>query len=257
MTSFFGKNIRKIRSVKSLSQQSFAEMFDLKRATLGAYEEERSEPKIETIIKIANHFSIPIDDFLMKELTVNKLLKFKGNLTTDQEELIREQFAVVPCIVAACANDYILHYTKKEFLKSLPALHVPISKEKEYRAYTVDNLEMSSNDKGLFPKDVVIGELVPAKEYQQMDNGSLVLLLTGDQLILRKLYITNNNVILKAEHKNVEEIRVNKKDVKELWQIRYVFYHRLPEFSDGVEEKLLFLEREFAKFRSSKEDYKS
>ena len=49
--SFFGKNIRKIRSVKTLSQQAFAELFDLKRGTLGAYEEGRSEPKIETILQ--------------------------------------------------------------------------------------------------------------------------------------------------------------------------------------------------------------
>ena len=54
--SYFGKNIRKIRSLKSLSQQAFAELFDLKRGTLGAYEEGRSEPKLETLIKIASNF---------------------------------------------------------------------------------------------------------------------------------------------------------------------------------------------------------
>ena len=74
--SYFGKNIRKIRSLKSLSQQAFAELFELKRGTLGAYEEGRSEPKLETLIKIANYFSIPIDDLLTTELTVNNLLKF-------------------------------------------------------------------------------------------------------------------------------------------------------------------------------------
>ena len=59
--SFFGKNVKKIRGVKRLSQQAFADIFLLKRATLGAYEEGRSEPKIDTIIKVANHFSISID----------------------------------------------------------------------------------------------------------------------------------------------------------------------------------------------------
>ena len=83
--SYFGKNIRKIRSLKSLSQQAFAELFELKRGTLGAYEEGRSEPKLETLIKIANYFSIPIDDLLTTELTVNNLLKFKGNLTVEQD----------------------------------------------------------------------------------------------------------------------------------------------------------------------------
>ncbi|HSM64594.1 MAG TPA: helix-turn-helix transcriptional regulator, partial [Gillisia sp.] len=146
--SFFGKNIRKIRSVRSLSQQSFAELFDLKRGTLGAYEEGRSEPKIETIIKIANHFSIPIDDLLTKELTVNKLLKFKSNFITDHNELIREQFAMVPCIVQSNCSDYKRYFDKKEFLKNMPSLRLPISKEINYRGYTVDNLEMSNHDKG-------------------------------------------------------------------------------------------------------------
>ncbi|MGI0105962.1 helix-turn-helix domain-containing protein [Salinimicrobium sp. WS361] len=250
--SFFGKNIRKIRSVKSLSQQSFAELFDLKRATLGAYEEERSEPKIDTIIKIANHFSIPLDDLLMKELTVNKLLKFQGNLITDQEEIVRERFATVPCITPTCSNDYVSYYNKEDFIKSLPCLQLPVSKEKKYRGYTVDNLEMSSNDKGLFPKDVVIGEFVPPKDYAQIDNGCLVLVVAENQLILRKLYITKDKFILRAEHKNVEEMSFLKKEVKELWQVRYAFYHRLPEFSDGIEEKLLFLEREFVKMRDSR-----
>ena len=68
--SYFGKNIRKIRSLKSLSQQAFAELFNLKRGTLGAYEEGRSEPKIETLIKIANYFSIPIDELLTTELII-------------------------------------------------------------------------------------------------------------------------------------------------------------------------------------------
>ena len=79
--SFFGKNIKKIRGVKGLSQQAFADLFDLKRGTLGAYEEGRSEPKIETIIKIANYFSITIDHMLTAELTVNQLLRFNDQLT--------------------------------------------------------------------------------------------------------------------------------------------------------------------------------
>lgn len=248
--SFFGKNIRKIRSVKSLSQQAFAELFELKRGTLGAYEEGRSEPRIETIIKIANHFSIPIDDLLTKELTVNNLLKFKSNLITDHEELVREQFAVVPCIVHSNNNDYKRFFDKEDFIKNMPCLRLPLSKEVKYRGYTVDNLEMSNHDKGLFPKDVVIGEIIPKSDYKKLDNGILAVVLFDDQLILRRLYITNNEVVLRADHKVVEDIKVNIKDVKELWRICYVFYHRIPETGDGLEEKLSMLEQEFARLRS-------
>lgn len=248
--SYFGKNIRKIRSVKSLSQQAFAELFDLKRGTLGAYEEGRSEPKIETLIKIANHFSIPVDDLLTKELTVNTLLKFKGNLTGDQEELLKEQFALIPCIVPANRENYRNNFNKEGYIKSLPCLQLPISTDKIFRGYTVDSLEMSNHDKGLFPKDVVVGEFVPKKDYKKLDNGQVLLVLTEEQLILRRGFITSNELILRADHKVIEDIAVRLDNVKELWKVCYVFYHRLPETGDGLEEKLDFLEREFAKIRS-------
>ncbi|UJH90074.1 helix-turn-helix domain-containing protein [Antarcticibacterium sp. 1MA-6-2] len=248
--SFFGKNIRKIRSVRSLSQQAFADLFDLKRGTLGAYEEGRSEPKIDTIITIAKYFSIPIDELLTKELTVNRLLKFKGNLTTEQEEFVKEQFANIPCIIKNNSNDYLHNHDKEEFIKRMPCLNLPISKEVNYRGYTVDNLEMSSNDKGLFPKDVVIGEFIPEKNYRNLDNGTLVLVVLENQLVLRLLYITNGILVLRAEHKNVEEISVDLKEVKEIWRICYVFYHRLPVMGEALEDKLLYLEREMEKIRS-------
>ena len=43
--SFFGKNIKKIRSVKGLSQQAFAELFDLKRE-IEAYADEEDTKEI-------------------------------------------------------------------------------------------------------------------------------------------------------------------------------------------------------------------
>ena len=81
--SYIGKNIKKIRTVKRLSQQSFAELFNITRASVGSYEELRAEPKIETIINISRHFKITIDALLTKELTVNELLNF---------DLFREDF---------------------------------------------------------------------------------------------------------------------------------------------------------------------
>lgn len=75
--SKIGKNIKKIRATKNLSQAAFAEIFGLTRASVGAYEEGRAEPKTDIILQIAKHFSIPIETLLSKELTVNQLSNFK------------------------------------------------------------------------------------------------------------------------------------------------------------------------------------
>ncbi|WP_298952046.1 helix-turn-helix transcriptional regulator [uncultured Nonlabens sp.] len=250
--SFFGKNIKKIRGVKGLSQQAFADLFDLKRGTLGAYEEGRSEPKIDTIILIANYFSIAIGDMLTAELTVNQLLRFNDNLTLTPEELEREQFAQIPCITEKTAHDYIEYYDNDAFLSDLPALTLPLNVEKDFIGYTVTNLEMTTHDKGLFPKDVVVGEKVPKNVITKLNNGTVVLVVTDKTLILRRLYITDKGLVLRADHKNVDDITVDKKAVKQLWRVRYVFFRRMPDFSDSFEDKLAMLELQMKELRDSK-----
>ncbi len=249
--SFFGKNIKKVRGIKSLSQQAFADLFDLKRGTLGAYEEGRSEPKIETIIKIANYFSISIDDILTAELTVNQLLKFNDRLTLTPEELEREQFAQVPCITEKLAGDYMEYFDNQAFIDDMPKLSLPINIDKDFRAFTVTNLEMTSHDKGLYPKDVVVGEKVPHKVVKKLNNGTIVLAVTEKELILRRLYVTADGLVLRADHKNIDDETFHVNDLKELWRIRYAFFRRIPDFSDNMEDKMAFLEAQMKELRSS------
>ena len=75
--SFFGRNIKKIRVARKLTQTQFAELFDLKRTAIGAYEEGRAEAKIDTIIKIADYFDLTLDQLLRKEITINEIFHFK------------------------------------------------------------------------------------------------------------------------------------------------------------------------------------
>ena len=187
----------------------------------------------------------------MAELTVNKLLKFKGDLTLQAEKIEKEQFAVVPCITEKNSFDYIKFYNKENFISDLPIVQLPINVEKKFRAFTVVSLEMTNHDKGLFPKDIVVGEFVPLNVIKKLNNGELALVLVKDELVLRRLYITKKMIVLRADHKNIEDKEYQFSDIKELWRIRYVFYKRVPEFGDLLEDKLLFLEKELVKLKNS------
>ncbi|MCD6556870.1 MAG: helix-turn-helix transcriptional regulator [Bacteroidales bacterium] len=78
--SYIGKNIRKIRMSKKMTQTEFAELFDLKRTAVGSYEEGRAEPKIDTLIKIADYFKLSLDSLLRKELSINEIFRFREDL---------------------------------------------------------------------------------------------------------------------------------------------------------------------------------
>ncbi len=76
--SFFGQNIRFLRNRQQMSQAAFAQLFGLTRATLGAYEEERAEPRVELFVKIAKHFGISLEDLLCKSLTGDEVAASEG-----------------------------------------------------------------------------------------------------------------------------------------------------------------------------------
>ncbi len=248
--SFFGRNIKKIRGVKGLSQKSFAELFDLKRATLGAYEEGRSEPKIETIIKIANYFSISIDSMLTSDLTVNELLRFKEDLTIEPDLITEKTLVEIPFISENNLENYAKHFDNPNFIEDLPIINLPVAIEKKYRAIEITNLEMTANDKGLYPKDIVIVENISIEKQAELGNGEVVFAIVNNEFIFRKLYFIDTSVVFKAEHKNIEEKIYSKEDIKELWLAKYSFIKRMPFIGDEMEDKLLFLEKELLKLKN-------
>ncbi len=74
--SKYGENIKKIRSVRGLTQSQLADMIDVSRGVISSYEEGRAEPKIETIIKTADIFQLTVDVLLKQNVTVNQLSGF-------------------------------------------------------------------------------------------------------------------------------------------------------------------------------------
>jgi len=211
--SFFGINLKKIRKLKSISQKEMAEIISLKRAALGAYEEGRSEPKIDTIIKFANYFSISIDDLLKRELSINELLKFNTRITTDETKL-REAYPRIPIITKEIASSYLKYYDKAGFIENMPYVEWPVKKgNKEVRAFEIQDLEMSNNKGGLYPEDIIILEKALLSDYKEEILG----LVVYTDLKFRTLVQQDNQVQLKASHPAIEDIRINKEDIKEFW----------------------------------------
>ena len=94
-----GTNIKKIRTTKGMSQQAFAELFALTRGNISSYEEHRAEPRLETVMQIANYFSIPLEQFVNQNLSIHEILKYNGDkLIEDENHIINLHLRQVPYI---------------------------------------------------------------------------------------------------------------------------------------------------------------
>ena len=239
--SFFGKNIKKIRGVKAMSQHSFAELFSLKRATLGAYEEGRSEPKIDTIIKVANYFSISIDDILTKEITVNQLLRFNEGITTDVNQVVKAGFTEVPFVNALNSKMFIDDFKTSQSYSSLPKIVIPVEASSHLLAFTVQDLFMVSNEEGLFPNDVVVGESIVSEDLVQ---GDVVVALVNNELIIRRYDTSDVGYNLLADHVNIPPIAIPYEVAVDFWKVSYVFLKRYPKFASNLEARINLLDAE-------------
>lgn len=83
-----GANIKKIRQTKGLSQQAFADLLGISRGNVSSYEENRAEPKIDTIINIAKYFSIMLEDLLQKDLSINEILQYNADKLLEEEHRV-------------------------------------------------------------------------------------------------------------------------------------------------------------------------
>ena len=245
----FGKNLKKIRSVHGLSQQEFADIFELKRGTLGAYEENRSNPKLETVIKIANHFSIGLEELLISELTVNKLLKFNELLAVETDAYSAVDFEGIPCLLATDKIEFIKNYPAKFDLETLSKIHLPYVSSENMLAFSVDDLSMTGGALEFFPKDIVIGS---ETELNIVNENSLVVVLTKDELLLRRLQINGDVFILKADHHGVENMKFKKDDIVCIWKVEHVFNYSLHSKEILLENRLAVIEQTIASLENKK-----
>ncbi len=191
--SYIGKNIKKIRTVKKINQADFADLFGLARASVGSYEEGRAEPKIDTIIAIANHFGISIDLLLNKELTVNELYRFDiFRPELHQSEMAEPKAALqtativstvpgIPLISAAQVGEYVVQKGTNTFAAQQAQLQLPFLPKGNYRAFEVyENTVPGNFQQG----DVVLGRKLSGKEKPK--NDQYYMILTPTLLTLRQ-----------------------------------------------------------------------
>lgn len=249
MLLLFGKNLKKIRSVHGLSQQEFADIFDLKRGTLGAYEENRSNPKLETVIKIANHFSIGLEDLLINELTVNKLLRYNEKLAVDTDSYKKPDFKGIPCLLPNDKPEFIKNYAGGFDLTQLSQIKLPYIEAENRLAFSVDDLSMTSGIIEFFPKDIVIGIKT---DWDSLMGNSLIMALTKDELILRRFSKEGKHLILKADHHGVEEVKLLPEEVISIWKIEHVFNYSLLSKEILLENRLATIEQSIATLENKK-----
>jgi transcriptional regulator with XRE-family HTH domain len=213
--SFVGKNIKKIRSVKNLNQSDFADLFQLKRASIGAYEEGRAEPKIATLIEIAKHFGISTDELLNKELSVNDLYHFdifkKDYLQNEGHNLRPSKMPVSMSAVYYISAEKRADYFKGKDLEFFTKLNLPIpSLQSDYVAFEPSAGLPWINEHGKIIDLLIVRELKELKD-RNMGLGKKMVLWQDGQFRQGKMVVMDEKQGLRDfRHLEFQELQGSK-----------------------------------------------
>lgn len=231
-----------------MSQAQFASIFELTRGTIGAYEEERAEPKVDTIIQIANYFGLSVDLLLSKELTVNELFSLdivKEKL--DQAHHFGEKPAKtfrkggIGLVRINQYLEYIINRTNRDFLAALPYIELPVQSRKVSRAFELSGSEMEYQQNGLHHGDILLASNTGLKLILlELEKVYVIVLNEGIQ-VRRLKSMEGNKLGFMADDPNYSPSEFEPKDIVELWEVvgAYSAYLHAPKMLD---ERVMLLE---------------
>ncbi len=213
------KNIRHLRRLKGLTQEVLAEDLNVTRSRISSYEENRSAPTIEMLIKLSDYFKVPIDILLRNDLTKakdssfieigNQRVLFPITVDDDNNNLIE----VVP--VKASAG-YLAGYDDPEYIEQLEKIKLPFLPTGKHRAFPIKGDSMLPMKEGSF----VIGRFVEDRN-EITDGKTYVLITLNDGMVYKRVYNQikqSNSLQLVSDNKNYKPFEVSIDEVLELWE---------------------------------------
>lgn len=96
-----GSNIQKIRKENQLSQEKFAEMFQVTRQTVSNWEREKSYPDLQTLILISDSFHVSLDVLLKEDMVMVKTIDNEVKSTRKYAKLLTVFAAVFALLIGS------------------------------------------------------------------------------------------------------------------------------------------------------------
>ncbi|MBN8663318.1 MAG: LexA family transcriptional regulator [Chitinophagales bacterium] len=215
--SYAGKNLRYLRKLRGWTQEEFANKLKVKRSLIGAYEEERAEPKLEVLEAVSAIFKYTLDDLLLKDLS-----EAKGGSYLEQRRKLKmaADSVSIQFVPVKAAAGYLAGYADPDFLDELNTFTLPMLAPGSYRAFEIIGDSMLPTPSG----SVIVGEKV--EDLEEVKNSNTYVVLTKNEGVVYKRILRNNRqknkITLVSDNPIYEPYQVGTDEVLEAWKAVYI-----------------------------------
>ena len=225
-------NLKYLRKKKGLTQQQFADAIGIKRSLVGAYEEDRAEPKYELLKKIAEFYEFSMDEFINEEINDKWKPKLKSqgtnlrvlSISVDKDD--NENIELVP--VKASAG-YLNGFSDPEYIRELPKFQLPLPSLKQgtFRAFEITGDSMLP----IQPGSIIIGEYLD--NWNDVKTGETYVIISRNEGVVYKRagnrFKENKELKLISDNKIYDPYQIAAEDILEIWKAKAYFSSSLPD----------------------------
>jgi transcriptional regulator with XRE-family HTH domain len=207
-----GKNLKYLRKLRGWTQEEFATKLQIKRSLLGAYEEERAEPRIEVLETVGEMFKLTLDELLLKDLADTK-----GNyLAKRRAQKLAAGTNEIQFVPVKAAAGYLAGYADPEFIDELNTFTLPMLAPGQYRAFEIVGDSMLPTPSG----SIIVGEKID--DINDVKTNFTYIVVSRNEGIVYKRVMKNNRsknkYTLVSDNPTYQPYQVNGEDILEVWK---------------------------------------
>ncbi|HMG81542.1 MAG TPA: LexA family transcriptional regulator [Ferruginibacter sp.] len=212
-----GQNLKYLRKLRGWTQEEFAIKLGIKRSLIGAYEEERADPRLEVLEIVSDTFKLSLDDLLLKDLsnTGNSYLAKRR-----QQKMMTADRNVIHFVPVKAAAGYLAGYADSEFIDELNTFTLPMLAGGNYRAFEIIGDSMLPTPSG----SIIVAEKV--ENADDVKNDQAYIVVSRNEGIVYKRLVRNNRtknkITMVSDNPQYQPYQVNAEDVVELWQAQMI-----------------------------------
>ncbi len=234
-----GINLKYLRKLKNLTQQELADELEIRRSSIGAYEECRATPKYDTLERMSDFFQITIDHLVKEDLTkytqeelsnaATRMVDISGRsiriLNTTTDNTGRSNIEFVPMKASA---GYLNGFADPEYIEELPKFQIPTLRAGTYRAFEIKGDSMLPLKSGT----IIIGEYM--EDWRSIKEGETYVIVSGSEgVVYKRVYqlapgTEDHALLLKSDNPAYPEFEIPMSDVREVWKAKMFMSDEFP-----------------------------
>lgn len=212
-----GKNLKYLRKLRGWTQEEFASKLKIKRSLLGAYEEERADPRIDVLEIVCSIFKTSLDEVILKDMSIAKGNSYLERRRFQKLNVASNEIQFVPIKAAA---GYLSGYADPDFIDELNTFTLPMLTGGNYRAFEIIGESMLPTSSG----SVIVGEKL--EDMEEIKNSFTYIVVSKNEGIVYKRIVKNNRaknkVTLVSDNPIYEPYQINVDEILEIWKAQMI-----------------------------------